>query len=73
MQSGAILALVIYACEKMPDARLGILFVPGFEFSAQSAVYGIILFDLAGLLIGTLTPYRLLDHSAHLGGALFGL
>uniref|UniRef100_A0A0N5A2P7 rhomboid protease n=1 Tax=Parastrongyloides trichosuri TaxID=131310 RepID=A0A0N5A2P7_PARTI len=68
--SGAILGILTYTCMKMPDARLQIIFVPFFDFSAQSAVYGIILFDLIGLL----GPWRkIFDHAAHLGGSLFGV
>jgi rhomboid-like protein len=54
---------------KMPDARLGIVFLPMFTFSAQSAVVGIVLFDLAGLIF----RFRLFDHAAHLGGAICGI
>lgn len=54
---------------KMPDSRINIIFLPMFTFSAEHAVYGIMLFDLIGLLLG----FRFLDHAAHLGGALFGL
>ncbi|CAJ0953046.1 unnamed protein product, partial [Mesorhabditis belari] len=64
--SGAILGLLAYTCCKIPEARLHIVFLPFFDFSAQSAIIGVILFDLAGLLFG----FKLFDH---LGGALFGV
>lgn len=67
--SGAILALLVYTCIKMPDARLKIVFVPHFHFSAKSAVIGMIAFDFVCLLLG----FKLFDHAAHLGGSLFGL
>ncbi|CAJ0600258.1 unnamed protein product [Cylicocyclus nassatus] len=67
--SGAILGVLGYTCMKIPEARLRIVFVPGFDFSAQSAIIGIILFDLAGLLF----RFRMFDHAAHLGGTLFGV
>ncbi|CAJ0927582.1 unnamed protein product, partial [Mesorhabditis belari] len=67
--SGAILGLLAYTCCKIPEARLQIVFLPFFDFSAQSAIIGVILFDLAGLLFG----FKLFDHAAHLGGALFGV
>ncbi|XGW25643.1 hypothetical protein V3C99_006784 [Haemonchus contortus] len=67
--SGAILALLGYTCMKIPEARLKIVFVPGFDFSAQSAIIGILLFDIAGLLF----KFRLFDHAAHVGGTLFGV
>lgn len=49
-QSGAILGMLGYTCMKIPEARLKIVFVPGFDFSAKSAVIGILVFDLAGLI-----------------------
>lgn len=67
--SGAILALLGYTCMKIPEARLKIVFIPGFDFSAQSAIIGILLFDIAGLLL----RFRLFDHAAHIGGVLFGM
>uniref|UniRef100_A0A0M3HYP0 rhomboid protease n=1 Tax=Ascaris lumbricoides TaxID=6252 RepID=A0A0M3HYP0_ASCLU len=67
--SGAILAVLAYTCVRIPDARLQIVFVPALNFSAQSAVIGLVLFDFAGLLL----RFRLFDHAAHLGGTLFGI
>uniref|UniRef100_A0A0N5AXI0 rhomboid protease n=1 Tax=Syphacia muris TaxID=451379 RepID=A0A0N5AXI0_9BILA len=67
--SGAILSVLVYTCVQMPDARLQIIFIPGFTFSAASGVIGLLAFDAAGLLLG----FRLFDHAAHLGGSLFGI
>ncbi|VDL76420.1 unnamed protein product [Nippostrongylus brasiliensis] len=67
--SGAILALLGYTCMKIPEARLKIVFVPGFDFSAQSAIISVLLFDLVGMLL----RFRLFDHAAHIGGVLFGM
>ncbi|VDM63818.1 unnamed protein product [Angiostrongylus costaricensis] len=67
--SGAILGMLGYTCMRIPDARLKILFIPGFDFSAQSAIVGILLFDIAGLLL----RFRMFDHAAHIGGTLFGV
>ncbi|KAM3727594.1 Phenylalanine--tRNA ligase alpha subunit [Dirofilaria immitis] len=67
--SGAIMALLVYTCMKLPEARLKIVFVPHFDFSAKSAVSGMIAFDLICLLLG----FKMFDHAAHLGGSLFGL
>uniref|UniRef100_A0A915PEB3 rhomboid protease n=1 Tax=Setaria digitata TaxID=48799 RepID=A0A915PEB3_9BILA len=67
--SGAIMALLVYTCMKMPDARLKIVFIPHFDFSAKSAVSGMIAFDFICLLLG----FKMFDHAAHLGGSLFGL
>lgn len=68
-QSGAICALLAYTCMKIPDARLSIVFLPFFQFSAEQAVYGLVAFDLLGLIF----RFRMFDHAAHLGGTLFGL
>lgn len=67
--SGAILGILAYTCMKMPDMRLRIVFVPTFDFSAQSAIIGLLAFDAIGLLGG----FRVFDHAAHLGGTLFGI
>jgi len=69
--SGAILALITYTCMKMPEQRLSIIFLPMFNFSAESAVYGILIFDLVGLTLAS--RFKLFDHAAHLGGSLFGI
>ncbi|KAI6232782.1 Peptidase, S54 family [Aphelenchoides fujianensis] len=67
--SGAICAILAYTCMKIPEARLSIIFMPFFTFSAEQAIYGLIAFDLLGLLF----RFRLFDHAAHLGGSLFGV
>ncbi len=68
-QSGAILALLAYTCMKVPDARLQIIFMPFFDFSAKQGIYGVLAIDILGLLLG----WRIFDHAAHLGGSLFGM
>lgn len=67
--SAAVLSCLVYACSRMPESRLQIVFLPFFDFSAQTAVYGIIALDVLGLIF----RWRMFDHAAHLGGALFGL
>ncbi|CAI2304795.1 unnamed protein product [Caenorhabditis sp. 36 PRJEB53466] len=67
--SGAILAVLTYTCMQIPDARLSIIFLPSLEFSAKSAVYGVIAMDLLGIIF----RLRIFDHAAHLGGSLFGV
>jgi rhomboid-like protein len=54
---------------KVPDAKLQIIFLPFFTFSAENAVYGLLAFDALGLVLG----WKMFDHAAHLGGALFGM
>lgn len=66
--SGCILAVLGAVCVTNPDARLSILFLPFFSFSASKAFMGLVAFDLAGLLL----RWKLFDHAAHLGGIIFG-
>eukprot|EP00075_Anas_platyrhynchos_P030846 XP_027320099.1 presenilins-associated rhomboid-like protein, mitochondrial [Anas platyrhynchos] len=67
--SGAIMTVLAAVCTKMPEAKLAIIFLPMFTFTAGSALKAIIAFDTAGLALG----WRFFDHAAHLGGALFGM
>ncbi|KAM6326444.1 LOW QUALITY PROTEIN: presenilin-associated rhomboid-like protein, mitochondrial [Podargus strigoides] len=67
--SGAVMTVLAAVCTKMPEAKLAIIFLPMFTFTAGSALKAIIAFDTAGLALG----WRLFDHAAHLGGALFGM
>nr|CAG4651896.1 EOG090X07NR [Triops cancriformis] len=67
--SGAIMGVVAYVCTRYPDVRLSILFLPQFTFTADTALKALIIFDSVGLLL----RWRMLDHAAHLGGAVFGL
>ncbi|XP_054061392.1 presenilins-associated rhomboid-like protein, mitochondrial [Rissa tridactyla] len=67
--SGAIMTVLAAVCTKMPEAKLAIIFLPMFTFTAGNALKAIIAFDTAGLALG----WRLFDHAAHLGGALFGM
>ncbi|CAD5230585.1 unnamed protein product [Bursaphelenchus okinawaensis] len=67
--SGAICALLVYTCMKIPDSRLSIVFLPMFTFSAENAAFGLMAFDLIGLIF----KFKLFDHAAHLGGSIFGL
>ncbi|KAI5694336.1 hypothetical protein M8J76_001708 [Diaphorina citri] len=67
--SGAIMAVLAHTCITHPDTELGILFVPYVRFSAEHAIQGIMLLDFLGVLF----RWRLFDHAAHLGGALFGI
>ncbi|KAG5847707.1 hypothetical protein ANANG_G00129040 [Anguilla anguilla] len=67
--SGAIMAVLAAVCTKMPEAKLGIIFLPMFTFSAGNALKAIVAMDTAGVVLG----WRIFDHAAHLGGALFGV
>jgi len=67
--SGAILTTIAVVCTQMPETQVQIIFLPMFAFSAGTAIKAVIAFDAAGMLL----KWRLLDHAAHLGGAIFGL
>ncbi|CAG07672.1 unnamed protein product, partial [Tetraodon nigroviridis] len=67
--SGAVMAVLAAVCAKVPEAKLGIIFLPTVTFSAGSALKALIAIDTMGLILG----WRLLDHAAHLGGAFFGI
>ena len=66
--SGALLAVLAVCCIGEPEARLSILFLPFFTFSAKTALCGIIALDITGILL----RWKMLDHAAHLGGTMFG-
>ncbi|XP_077205482.1 presenilin-associated rhomboid-like protein, mitochondrial isoform X2 [Paroedura picta] len=67
--SGAIMTILAAVCTKMPEAKLAIIFLPMFTFTAGNALKAIIAMDCAGLVFG----WKFFDHAAHLGGALFGM
>lgn len=45
------------------------MFLPMLNFAAGDAIFGILALDMLGILLG----WKMLDHAAHLGGALFGM
>ncbi|XP_024859213.2 presenilins-associated rhomboid-like protein, mitochondrial isoform X2 [Kryptolebias marmoratus] len=67
--SGAIMTILAAVCTKIPEAKLAIIFLPMFTFTAATALKGIVAMDTAGLVLG----WRFFDHAAHLGGAMFGM
>ncbi|XP_047444602.1 presenilins-associated rhomboid-like protein, mitochondrial [Mugil cephalus] len=67
--SGAVMTVLAAVCAKVPEAKLGILFLPMITFTAGNALKVLVAIDATGLLLG----WRLFDHAAHLGGALFGV
>ncbi|XP_061684434.1 presenilin-associated rhomboid-like protein, mitochondrial isoform X2 [Syngnathoides biaculeatus] len=67
--SGAIMTILAAVCSKMPEAKLAVVFLPMFTFSAANALKAIVAMDTAGLVLG----WRFFDHAAHLGGAVFGI
>lgn len=67
--SGAIMTILAAVCTKIPEAKLAIIFLPMFTFTAGSALKVILALDSVGLILG----WKFFDHAAHLGGALFGI
>ncbi|XP_016887409.1 presenilins-associated rhomboid-like protein, mitochondrial isoform X2 [Cynoglossus semilaevis] len=67
--SGAIMTILATVCTKMPEAKLAIIFLPMFTFTAANALKAIVALDTAGLLLG----WQFFDHAAHLGGTMFGI
>ncbi|XP_056148570.1 presenilins-associated rhomboid-like protein, mitochondrial [Lampris incognitus] len=67
--SGAVMTVLAAVCTKVPEAKLGIILLPMVTFTAGNALKALIAVDTMGLVLG----WRLLDHAAHLGGALFGI
>ncbi|CAG5896743.1 unnamed protein product [Menidia menidia] len=67
--SGAVMAVLAAVCAKVPEAKLGIILLPMVSFTAGNALKALVAIDAAGLLLG----WRIFDHAAHLGGALFGI
>ncbi|KAM4605461.1 presenilin-associated rhomboid-like protein A, mitochondrial [Polymixia lowei] len=67
--SGAVMTVLAAVCAKVPEAKLGIIFLPMVTFTAGNALKALVAIDAVGLVLG----WRLLDHAAHLGGALFGV
>ncbi|KAG7257892.1 hypothetical protein CRUP_007043 [Coryphaenoides rupestris] len=65
--SGAIMTILAAVCIKMPEAKLAIVFLPMFTFTAGNALAAIVAMDTAGVVLG----WRVLDHAAHLGGSLW--
>jgi len=67
--SGAIMGILGLVCTRMPDIQLGLIFLPGVQFTADSALKAILAVDCAGVLLG----WKFMDHAAHLSGCLFGI
>ncbi|CAO1615225.1 unnamed protein product [Sympodiomycopsis kandeliae] len=66
--SGVAYGIVVLTALNLPHINIGIIFIPGLSCDIQTGVLCMVLLDTIGLLWG----WRLFDHAAHLGGALFG-
>lgn len=67
--SGALMAILSSMCTQFPDIPLQIVFLPFFTFSAGHALKAVMALDVVGLF----AKWKLFDHAAHLGGAVFGI
>ncbi|ODO05509.1 hypothetical protein I350_04560 [Cryptococcus amylolentus CBS 6273] len=66
--SGAIYAALTMTACAFPDSAVGIIFIPFVTIPIGWGVAGMVAVDMIGLIRG----WRMFDHVAHLGGALFG-
>jgi hypothetical protein len=60
--SGALYALVACTAMLQPEARFGLILLPGLSFPAWQALAVAMGVDVAGLLLG----WKMFDHGAHL-------
>jgi len=67
--SGAICTVLGVFATLVPDAMLQIVFLPGYTFTASTAIKGMMCLDTVGMVAG----WRLFDHAAHLSGVLYGI
>ena len=67
--SGAIYGLVGLLTWTLPHVQSHIIFLPFFHTDLRTLLGGFMLLDIAGIVFG----WRVFNHWAHLGGALFGL
>lgn len=65
--SGALMGFLGLSAMIFPNANVGIILLP-FSFNIQNALFGMIIFDIIGLI----TRRFGLDHVAHLAGLTFG-
>lgn len=66
--SGAIYAALIMSACAMPDAKIQLILLPMFTLPIGVGAAGLVCIDALGVLL----RWRVFDHWAHLGGALFG-
>ena len=67
--SGAICTILGVFGTLVPDARMQIIFLPFFTFTASMGIKALMALDTAGLIAG----WQIFDHAAHLSGVLFGI
>ncbi|KOC65357.1 Presenilins-associated rhomboid-like protein, mitochondrial [Habropoda laboriosa] len=67
--SGALMGILGFICTENPNMYLTIVFLPMWKFTANTAIKAVMGLDALGCLL----RWRIFDHAAHLGGALFGI
>ncbi|ORY31599.1 hypothetical protein BCR39DRAFT_525865 [Naematelia encephala] len=67
--SGAVYATLTLTALAYPNTSVSLIFLPFFPIPISLGVGGLVLFDIVALIRG----WRVFDHVAHLGGALFGV
>ncbi|KAF9499515.1 rhomboid-domain-containing protein [Pleurotus eryngii] len=67
--SGAIYACVMLTALAFPETEIALFIPPTFPIPIQWGVGGMLMIDIIGAARG----WRVLDHWAHLGGAVFGI
>nr|CAG4642576.1 EOG090X07NR [Evadne anonyx] len=67
--SGALMGALAFFCMSNPKSELSIIFLPDFPFTAENGLKGLLALDTIGILL----RWKMFDHAAHLGGAVFGM
>ena len=67
--SGAICTVLGVFGTLVPDARMQIILLPFFTFTASMGIKALMALDATGLIAG----WQIFDHAAHLSGVLFGI
>jgi len=67
--SGAIYATLTMTALAYPDASVSLIFVPMVPIPIGVGMAGMVAVDMLGVIRG----WKMFDHVAHLGGALFGV
>lgn len=64
--SGALFGVIGYICTVKPETQLLVFFIP---VEAGNAIKLLMATDVLGMIL----RWKMLDHAAHLGGAIFGI
>ncbi|CAL7949259.1 unnamed protein product [Xylocopa violacea] len=67
--SGALMGIFGFLCTQFPNMYLSIVFISALKFQSGTAIKAAMGIDM----LGCLCRWKLFDHAAHLGGALFGI